>query len=140
MYDCPVVGIPNADFREIPMFGRFGNLGVGDYACYRALRVRPRRAANQASEKFNRISVGQHERPDQNVQTGVIFNAADKGRLKTRACADWIERRGFQTRLNTATNGRRRGRYKIRRGETAIDFSRLWKKPVCGARVVEPPV
>jgi hypothetical protein len=29
MCGCPVVGIPNQHFTELPMFGRFGNVGVG---------------------------------------------------------------------------------------------------------------
>ena len=35
----------------------------------------------------------------ENVETGVIFAAADERRLKTRAGCGWLERRGFQTRL-----------------------------------------
>jgi hypothetical protein len=35
----------------------------------------------------------------ENVETGVIFNADDERRLKSRACCAWMERRGFQTSL-----------------------------------------
>lgn len=35
----------------------------------------------------------------ENVETGVIFNARDVGAFKTRACAAWLETRGFQTRI-----------------------------------------
>jgi hypothetical protein len=35
----------------------------------------------------------------ENIETGVIFTSADIGRLKSRACCKWIERRNFQTRL-----------------------------------------
>lgn len=35
----------------------------------------------------------------ENVETSVIFTAADDPRLKTRAGSVWLERRGFQTRL-----------------------------------------
>jgi molybdopterin/thiamine biosynthesis adenylyltransferase len=35
----------------------------------------------------------------ENVETGVIFAAADERRLKTRSVCGWLERRSFQTRL-----------------------------------------
>jgi hypothetical protein len=35
----------------------------------------------------------------ENVETGVIFTAANERRLKTRASCGWLERRGFETRL-----------------------------------------
>lgn len=35
----------------------------------------------------------------ENVETGMIFSAADGGVLKTRACSKWLEERGFQTRM-----------------------------------------
>jgi hypothetical protein len=35
----------------------------------------------------------------ENIETGVIFTAADERRLKTRAGRCWLEQRGFQTRL-----------------------------------------
>ena len=34
-----------------------------------------------------------------NVETGVLLNHADVGRLKTRVAAQWLESRGFSTRL-----------------------------------------
>jgi hypothetical protein len=39
-----------------------------------------------------------HVEPE-NIETGIIFGSADIGRLKSRACCDWVERRGFRTRL-----------------------------------------
>ena len=35
----------------------------------------------------------------ENVETGLIFNAKDAGSYKTRVCSQWLEDRGFQTRL-----------------------------------------
>jgi len=35
----------------------------------------------------------------ENAETGVLFQAADAGRLKSRVAADWLEARGFRTRL-----------------------------------------
>lgn len=35
----------------------------------------------------------------ENVETGIIFNPGDVGKFKTRACAGWLETRGFQTRI-----------------------------------------
>jgi len=35
----------------------------------------------------------------ENYETGLIFTPADKGDLKTRVCSDWLEKRGFCTRL-----------------------------------------
>jgi hypothetical protein len=35
----------------------------------------------------------------ENIETGIIFSSADIRRLKSRACCEWVERRGFQTRL-----------------------------------------
>jgi hypothetical protein len=39
-----------------------------------------------------------HVEPE-NIETGIIFGSADIERLKSRACCDWVERRGFRTRL-----------------------------------------
>jgi hypothetical protein len=36
---------------------------------------------------------------DDNVETSLLLNKDDIGQYKTRACATWLERRGFQTRL-----------------------------------------
>jgi len=36
---------------------------------------------------------------DANVETSMLFDGSLIGRLKTRACAEWLEARGFQTRL-----------------------------------------
>jgi hypothetical protein len=35
----------------------------------------------------------------ENVETGLLFRAGDVRRFKSRVCADWLERRGFKTRL-----------------------------------------
>lgn len=35
----------------------------------------------------------------ENLDTGMIFGSRDAGALKTRVCAEWLERRGFGTRL-----------------------------------------
>jgi len=35
----------------------------------------------------------------ENVETGLIFNVKDAGSYKTRVCSQWLEDRGFQTRL-----------------------------------------
>jgi hypothetical protein len=35
----------------------------------------------------------------ENFDTGMIFDSRDVGALKTRACGEWLERRGFRTRL-----------------------------------------
>jgi hypothetical protein len=35
----------------------------------------------------------------ENFDTGMIFGSGDAGTLKTRICAEWLERRGFRTRL-----------------------------------------
>lgn len=35
----------------------------------------------------------------ENAETGLLFDAADRGKLKTRVCADWLASRGFGTRL-----------------------------------------
>lgn len=35
----------------------------------------------------------------ENFDTGMIFGFRDAGALKTRVCAEWLERRGFRTRL-----------------------------------------
>ena len=35
----------------------------------------------------------------ENVETGLIFDAQDVGRYKTRVCSDWLEKREFRTRL-----------------------------------------
>jgi hypothetical protein len=39
-----------------------------------------------------------HVEPE-NIETGVLFSSADVGRLKSRPSCEWVERRGFQTRL-----------------------------------------
>ena len=36
---------------------------------------------------------------DENIETGLLFTGADIDRTKARACAAWLEGRGFQTRL-----------------------------------------
>jgi hypothetical protein len=49
---------------------------------------------------------------DDNVETSLLLNVNDIGRYKTRACATWLERRGFRTRLVERPfdeNFRRRG-------------------------------
>jgi hypothetical protein len=35
----------------------------------------------------------------ENVETGLIFDAQDVGRYKTRVCSDWLEERKFKTRI-----------------------------------------
>lgn len=35
----------------------------------------------------------------ENVETGVIFNQTSLGRYKTRVCGEWLEERGFRTKL-----------------------------------------
>jgi hypothetical protein len=35
----------------------------------------------------------------ENVETGLLFHAADVGHYKTRVCSNWLEARGFRTRL-----------------------------------------
>lgn len=35
----------------------------------------------------------------ENIETGLVFSADSLRRYKTRACCDWLEKRGFQTRL-----------------------------------------
>jgi len=35
----------------------------------------------------------------ENAETGLIFNVKDAGSYKTRVCSQWLEDRGFQTRL-----------------------------------------
>jgi hypothetical protein len=36
---------------------------------------------------------------DENVETSLLFDSSKVGRYKTRACNEWLEQRGFQTRL-----------------------------------------
>ena len=36
---------------------------------------------------------------EENIETGLLFTRADLSRTKARICAEWLEQRGFQTRL-----------------------------------------
>ena len=46
------------------------------------------------------ISLNDFDRVEpENVETGLIFNVKDAGSYKTQVCSQWLEDRGFQTRL-----------------------------------------
>ena len=84
----PVVEWLPADFWVLGL-GHLGN------AYLWALGTLPYEDANAARIFLNDFQSVESE----NVETSLLFTHADLDRTKTRACAAWLERHGFQTRL-----------------------------------------
>jgi hypothetical protein len=90
--DPEALGIP-VDYlpRELWVFG-LGHLGNAYLWVLASLGYPKRGDVTFALCDFDKVE-------PENIETGVIFTAADERRLKTRAGACWLEQRGFQTRL-----------------------------------------
>ena len=90
--DPEALGIP-VDYlpRELWVLG-LGHLGNAYLWVLASLAYPKRDDVTFALCDFDKVE-------PENIETGVIFTAADERRLKTRAGGCWLEQRGFQTRL-----------------------------------------
>ena len=69
-----------------------GHLGNAYLWALAALRYRDPGEVEIVLNDFDRVE-------SENVETGLLFTSAARGRFKTRVCSEWLERRGFRTKL-----------------------------------------
>ena len=69
-----------------------GHLGNAYLWALGSLPYRSPREVEVILNDFDRVE-------PENVETGVLFREAACGLYKTRVCADWVERRGFRSRI-----------------------------------------
>lgn len=90
--DPAAIGVP---IQFLP--GELWVLGLGHLgnAYLWALAALPYANPTSAEIYLNDFDIVEPE----NFDTGMIFGSRDASALKTRVCAEWLERRGFRTRL-----------------------------------------
>lgn len=77
--------------RELWLLG-LGHLGNAYLWCLAALPyAEPEKVALYLND-FDRVE-------SENFETGLLFDRNDEGQFKTRVCSNWLETRGFETRL-----------------------------------------
>ena len=96
---------PNADARDPAALGEpieylpkelwvlgLGHLGNAYLWALAGLPYRDPREIEVVLNDFDRVE-------PENVETGLLFTEAARGRYKTRVCSAWLEDRGFQSRI-----------------------------------------
>jgi hypothetical protein len=90
--DPAALGIPVEYLpRDLWILG-LGHLGNAYLWSLATLPYREPGAAEFILNDFDRIE-------PENIETGITFSTDDLGRLKPRACSQWLEKRAFKTRL-----------------------------------------